>query len=152
MFTGFSTSPATQREREKRKQNCRLVDCGGQDGGSSEKADQARPKCRGWLAGAARRGSLNRFTDMTSVAPVHIFFGSFYHLPPEASSMLGNHRTTMKISLCETKFTSGHRGLPVNYKAPHPFSMPRAERGGNKPLQYCTFFNTEEPLNEAHCL
>lgn len=35
--------------------------------------DQARPKCKGCLAGTTQLGSSSRFTDMTSVAPVQLF-------------------------------------------------------------------------------
>lgn len=65
----FQHQPSTQREKE----NNNVGWLGGGGGGNSENSDQARPKCRGWLAGTARRGSSSRFTDMTSVAPVQLF-------------------------------------------------------------------------------
>lgn len=72
LFTDFNTSPDAPREKREKKTKMQA----GLGAGTEEAVrtvDQARPKCRGWLAGAARLGSSNRFTDMTSVAPVQLF-------------------------------------------------------------------------------
>lgn len=74
MFIGCNTNPVAQSKREKGKQKWQASRGGGGQG--TKKAvrpvDQARPKCKGCLAGAARLGSSNRFTNMTSVAPVQL--------------------------------------------------------------------------------
>lgn len=69
---GFQHKPnCTEAKRKKENKNTGWP--GGRGWRKQQNSDQARPKCRGWLAGAAWLGSSNRFTDMTSVAPVQIF-------------------------------------------------------------------------------
>lgn len=72
VFPGFNASPVAQREMVERRKNGSRRGRGGQEEAVST-VDQARPKCRGCLAGTAQLGSFHRFTDMTSVAPVQFF-------------------------------------------------------------------------------
>lgn len=68
-----STQPScTEGKGEKEHKKHRLF-CGVGVEEAVRTVDQARPKCRGRLAGAAWLGSSSRFTDMTSVAPVQLF-------------------------------------------------------------------------------
>lgn len=59
----------------------------------------------------------------------------------------------MKIPFVKPSLPQGtEAGLPVNYRAPCPLSVPWRKREGTNPYNAVLCFNTEEPLNEAHCL
>lgn len=71
-------------------------------------------------AGASRRSSSIRVTDVTSVAPIsgsHPEF-SLTALPPEASTVLGRHRTVRKVPFVTPSFPAGSEACLVNDKIP----------------------------------
>lgn len=80
---------------------------GGGGGGSNENSWPGRAKVQGWLAGAARLGSSTDLLTWRQWLQSSLFLGSFYHMPPEASTLLGSHRTTMKIPFVKSSLPRG---------------------------------------------